>query len=187
MKWDFTVQKKAILICKKNRAEGFTWKKIPAQAVSENKNSCKGMGPPPLPTFIFWLLFHSSRGQNRESRSSVFLWSETKRKRLLHRLARVQTKKQSRKTMTLARLACLCLTQARCRKVVIPFHQKTKAVSKSRLQATLATWVSFSLFCTFASSKSTSSTSSGSNSQFLTIVRYPLLHLIHLLLFIRQI
>ena len=55
------------------------------------------MGPPPPPTFIFWLLFHSSRGQNRESRSSVFLWSETKRKRLLHRLARVQTKKQSRK------------------------------------------------------------------------------------------
>ena len=39
--------------------------------------------PPPPPTFIFWLLFHFSRGQNRESRSSVFLCSETKRKRLL--------------------------------------------------------------------------------------------------------
>ena len=37
-------------------------------------------------TFIFWLLFHFSRGQNRESRSSVFLCSETKRKRLLRRL-----------------------------------------------------------------------------------------------------
>ena len=42
--------------------------------------------PPPPPTFIFWLLFHFSRGQNRESRSSVFLCSETKRKRLLRRL-----------------------------------------------------------------------------------------------------
>ena len=42
--------------------------------------------PPPPPTFIFWLLFHFSRGQNRESRSSVFLCSETKRKCLLRRL-----------------------------------------------------------------------------------------------------
>ena len=42
--------------------------------------------PSPSPTFIFWLLFHFSRGQNRESRSSVFLCSETKRKRLLRRL-----------------------------------------------------------------------------------------------------
>ena len=33
--------------------------------------------PPPPPTFIFWLLFNFSRGQNRESRSSVFLCSET--------------------------------------------------------------------------------------------------------------
>ena len=39
-------------------------------------------------TFIFWLLFHFSRGQNRESRSSVFLCSEIKRKRLLLRLSR---------------------------------------------------------------------------------------------------
>ena len=39
------------------------------------------------PTFIFWLLFHFSLGQNRESRSSVFLCSKTKRKRLLRRLA----------------------------------------------------------------------------------------------------
>ena len=35
----------------------------------------------------FWLSFHFSRGQNRESRSSIFLCSETeKRKRLLRRL-----------------------------------------------------------------------------------------------------
>ena len=33
-----------------------------------------------------WLLFHFSRGQNLEYRSSVFLCSETKRKRLLRRL-----------------------------------------------------------------------------------------------------
>ena len=33
-----------------------------------------------------WLSFHFSRGQNRESRSSVFLYSETARKRLLRRL-----------------------------------------------------------------------------------------------------
>ena len=41
-----------------------------------------------------WLLFHFSRGQNRESRSSVFLCSETKRKRLLRRLlsARIKAK-----------------------------------------------------------------------------------------------
>ena len=44
------------------------------------------LSPPPSPTFIFWVLFHFSLGQNRESRSSVFLWSETKRKRLLSRL-----------------------------------------------------------------------------------------------------
>ena len=34
------------------------------------------------------LLFHFSRGQNRKSRSTVFLCSETKRKRLLGRLTR---------------------------------------------------------------------------------------------------
>ena len=38
-----------------------------------------------LPLFIFWLSFHFSRGQNRKSPSSVFLCSETKRKRLLRR------------------------------------------------------------------------------------------------------
>ena len=44
-------------------------------------------------TFIFWLLFHFSRGPNRESRSSVFLCSETKRKRLLRRLALCRSQK----------------------------------------------------------------------------------------------
>ena len=37
-------------------------------------------------TFFFWLLSNFSRGQNRKSRSSVFLYSETKRKRSLRRL-----------------------------------------------------------------------------------------------------
>ena len=49
--------------------------------------------PPPPPTFIFWLLFHFSRGQNRESRSPVFLCSETKRKLLLRRLALCRSQK----------------------------------------------------------------------------------------------
>ena len=47
MNQDFTVQKKAIFDRKKIRAEGFTWKKIPAQAVSEKKNSCKLKIPHP--------------------------------------------------------------------------------------------------------------------------------------------
>ena len=34
-----------------------------------------------------WLSFHFSRGQNRKSRSSLFLSSKTKRKRWLRRLA----------------------------------------------------------------------------------------------------
>ena len=41
----------------------------------------------PLPSFIFWLSFHFSRGQNRKSPSSVLFCAETKRKRLLRRLA----------------------------------------------------------------------------------------------------
>ena len=40
------------------------------------------------PSFFFCLSFHFSGGQNRESRSSVFLCSETARKRLLRRLQR---------------------------------------------------------------------------------------------------
>ena len=47
---------------------------------------CKRFPPSPLPSFIFWLSFHFSRGQNWISRSSVFFCSETKRKRLLRRL-----------------------------------------------------------------------------------------------------
>ena len=42
--------------------------------------------PPPPPPFFFWLSVHFSRGQNRKSRSSVFLFSENKRKRVLRRL-----------------------------------------------------------------------------------------------------
>ena len=42
--------------------------------------------PPPPPSFIFWLRFHFSRCQNRESPSSLFFCSETKRIRLLRRL-----------------------------------------------------------------------------------------------------
>ena len=42
--------------------------------------------PLPSPSFIFWLSFHFSRGQSRKSSSSVFLCSETRRKRLLRRL-----------------------------------------------------------------------------------------------------
>ena len=37
MNQDFPVHKKAIFVRKKIRAEGFSWKKIPAQAVSEKK------------------------------------------------------------------------------------------------------------------------------------------------------
>ena len=47
--------------------------------------------PSPSPSFIFWLSFHFSRSQNRKSRSSVFLCSKTKRKRLLRRLVERET------------------------------------------------------------------------------------------------
>ena len=36
--------------------------------------------PSPSPSFIFWLSFHFSRGQNRKSPSPVFLCSKTKRR-----------------------------------------------------------------------------------------------------------
>ena len=48
--------------------------------------TARKMAPPPPPSFVLWLSFHFSRDQNRESRSSVFLCSETARKRLLRRL-----------------------------------------------------------------------------------------------------
>ena len=57
MNQDFTVQKKAIFVWKKKiRAEGFTWKKIPAQAVSEKKKSCKLKIPNPPPPPITFLM-----------------------------------------------------------------------------------------------------------------------------------
>ena len=46
MNQDFAVQKKAIFVWKKIRAEGFRWKKIPAQAVSEKKKWRKLKIPP---------------------------------------------------------------------------------------------------------------------------------------------
>ena len=50
MNQDFTVKKKKYLSEKKIRAEGLTRKKIPAQAVSEKKKSCKLKIPhPPAP------------------------------------------------------------------------------------------------------------------------------------------
>ena len=49
------------------------------------KRFLPSLTPSPQLSF-FWLLFHFSRGQNLEYRSSVFLCSETKRKRLLRRL-----------------------------------------------------------------------------------------------------
>ena len=57
------------------------------------KNGAKERGGGGEETFIFWLLFDFSRGQNRESRSPVFLCSETKRKLLLRRLALCRSQK----------------------------------------------------------------------------------------------
>jgi len=52
MNRDFT-DKKAIFVWKKKiRAECFTWKKIPAQAVGKKKNSCKLKIPLPPITFL---------------------------------------------------------------------------------------------------------------------------------------
>ena len=59
-------------------------------------------------TFIFWFFFHFSRGQNRESRSLVFLCSETKRKRLLRRLTFIRNSTSLKKqTLKLNRHALL--------------------------------------------------------------------------------
>ena len=63
-----------------------------ANAGFQNRGVCLQAFPSflpfPLPPLsFFWLLFHFSRGQNLEYRSSVFLCSETKRKRLLRRLS----------------------------------------------------------------------------------------------------
>ena len=56
---------------------------------------CKRFLPSPPPSFTFWLSFHFSRGQNWKSPSSVFLCSETKRKRLLPRLLSLGCKGES--------------------------------------------------------------------------------------------
>ena len=45
---------------------------------------------------VFWLSFHFSRGQNRKFPSSVFLCSETKRKRLLRRPCLIPVRRLSR-------------------------------------------------------------------------------------------
>ena len=51
MNQDFTVKKKQYLSKKKIRAGGFTWKKIPAQAVREKKIVPAENPPPPI-TFL---------------------------------------------------------------------------------------------------------------------------------------
>ena len=56
MNQDFTIQKKAMFVWKKIRTEEFTWKKIPAQAVSEKKNSCKLKIPHPPPPITFLMV-----------------------------------------------------------------------------------------------------------------------------------
>ena len=68
--------------------------------------------PSPSPTFIFWLLSHFSRGQNRKSRSSVFLYSENKRKRLLRRLLllRLVNVKLEKSCFLLTRLVSVHIT-----------------------------------------------------------------------------
>ena len=53
----------------------------------ESKTAQQRLREKMAPSFIFGLLLNFSRGQNRESRSLVFLCSETARKRLLRKLA----------------------------------------------------------------------------------------------------
>ena len=70
--------------------------------------------PSPSPHFQVWLLFHFSRGQNRESRSSVFLCSETKRKHLLRRL--FLSRQLNSAMLIVLRENKLCKTSTRHRK-----------------------------------------------------------------------
>ena len=58
---------------------------FPSKDRAKNGSSKRGGGGEERKETL-WLSFHFSRGQNRESRSSVFLCSETARKRLLRRL-----------------------------------------------------------------------------------------------------
>ena len=54
MNQDSTVQKKGLFVRKKKiRAEGFTWKKIPAQAVSKKKIVQAENSPTPPPPHHF--------------------------------------------------------------------------------------------------------------------------------------
>ena len=59
----------------------------PREKMAQVKEQGGGGEETHLPSFIFCLSFHFSRGQNRKSPSSVLFCSETKRKRLLRRLA----------------------------------------------------------------------------------------------------
>ena len=59
----------------------------PREKMAQVKEQGGGGEETPLPSFIFCLSFHFSRGQNRKSSSSVLFCSDTKRKRLLRRLA----------------------------------------------------------------------------------------------------
>ena len=59
----------------------------PREKMAQVKEQGGGGEETHLPSFIFYLSFHFSRGQNRKSPSSVLFCSETKRKRLLRRLA----------------------------------------------------------------------------------------------------
>ena len=59
----------------------------PREKMAQVKEQGGGGQETPLPSFIFCLSFHFSRGQNRKSPSSVLFCSETKRKRLLRWLA----------------------------------------------------------------------------------------------------
>ena len=58
MNQDFTVQKKSNICLKKIRAEGFTCKKIPAQARSEKKKivQAENFPPPPPPPITFLMV-----------------------------------------------------------------------------------------------------------------------------------
>ena len=56
-----------------------------SRGLSAIKRSFLSHYPPPPPPF-FRLSYHFSRGQNRKSRSSVLLFSENKRKRVLRSL-----------------------------------------------------------------------------------------------------
>ena len=66
MNQDFTVKKKAIFVWKKNSCRGAHLKKIPAQAISEKKNSCKLKIPPPPP-------HHFSNGPSLSAPPFIFL------------------------------------------------------------------------------------------------------------------